>query len=218
MKKHLITFLVDTSGSMYDKLESVKEALVRFQLELEDDFYYDTELEISVVTFGQDVCVLVPPTPAKEFNMPSITEWGLTCIWKGLYQTFTLIDDWKSRNRTLGYPYYKPWIILITDIEGENTGDLPDDRFEELALQRLKKKDVNIFSIGLGYDVSRDILNQISFDEIKPVIIEIEKIKEFLLIFSHEWEALLYQNLSNYTIKDRWQDTLSDYEQLLIRP
>ena len=39
MQKHLITFLIDTSGSMYDKLESVKEALVRFQLELEDGFY-----------------------------------------------------------------------------------------------------------------------------------------------------------------------------------
>ena len=217
MKKHLITFLVDTSGSMYDKLESVKEALVRFQLELEDDFYYDTELEISVVTFGQDVCVLVPPTPAKEFNMPQITEWGLTSIWKGLNQTFTLIDDWKSRNRTLGYPYYKPWIILITDIEGENTGDLPDDRFEELALQRLKKKDVNIFSIGLGYDVSLDILNQISLDDIQPVIIEIENIKEFFHIFSRKWYALLYQSLSDYTIEDRWQDILSEYEHLLIR-
>lgn len=217
MIKHLITFLIDTSGSMYDKLESVKEALVRFQLELEDDFY-GPQLEISVVTFGQDVCVLVPPTPAKEFNMPQITEWGLTCIWKGLYQTFTLIDDWKYCNKTLGNPYYKPWIILITDIEGEKTGDLRDDGFEELALQRLRRKDANIFSIGLGYDVSRDVLNQISFDEIQPVIIEIGNIKEFVLIFSHELHTLLYQNLSDCTIKDRWLDILSRNKHLLLRP
>lgn len=215
MKKHLITFLIDTSGSLYDKLECVKEALARFQLELEDDFYYDIQLEISVVTFGQDACVLVPPTPAKEFNMPQITECGLTCIWKGLYQTFTLIDDWKSCNKTLGYPYYKPWIILITDIEGENNGDLPDDRYE--ALQRLKRKDANIFSIGLGHDVSQDVLNQISLDDIQPVMIEIENIKEFFHIFSRKWYALLYQSLSDYTIEDRWQDILSEYEHLLIR-
>ena len=218
MKKHLITFLVDTSGSMYNKLESVKDALDAFPLELKNYCDVDGKLDISVVTFGEDSCVLVPPTPAKQFNMPHISEYGPTCIWKGLYQTFTLIDEWKSHTRELGYPYYKPWIILITDIEGDNTGDLLDDRFEELALQRLRRKDANIFSIGLGYGVSRDILNQISFDEIQPVIIEIGNIKEFLLRFSYGYHTLSYQSVSDDTIKDRWQDTLSEYEHLLIRP
>ena len=120
MKKHLILFLVDTSGSMYDKLEIVKEALVLFQPE--DDFS-NVQLEISVVTFGEDTCVLVPPTLVKQFNMPQITECGLACIWNGLYQTFTIIDEWKSNNRELGYPYYNPWIIIITDIEEDNGDD-----------------------------------------------------------------------------------------------
>lgn len=215
MKKHLVTFLVDTSGSMWDKLESVQEALDIFQSEFEED--YDVQHDISVVTFGLDPCVLVPPTPVKQFNMPHISEYGPTCIWKGLYQTFTLIDDWKSHNRELGYPYYKPWIILITDIEGDDTGELSYDRFNELDLQKLKREDANIFSIGLGHDVSRDVLNQISFDEIQPIIIEPKNIKEFVRIFSRKWYALLYQGLSDYTIKDGWQDILSEYEHLLIR-
>lgn len=215
MKKHLILFLVDTSGSMYDKLEIVKEALVLFQPE--DDFS-NVQLEISVVTFGEDTCVLVPPTLVKQFNMPQITECGLACIWNGLYQTFTIIDEWKSNNRELGYPYYNPWIIIITDIEEDNGDDFPDDRFKELALQRLKGKDANIFSIGLGHNVSRNILNQISYTEIQPIIIEIDNLKEFVLIFSREWHALLYQSLSDYTLKDRWLDTLSEYEHLLIKP
>lgn len=218
MKKHLITFLVDTSGSMYGKLGSVKEALALFQSSLEEDFYHNAQLEISVVTFGEDACVLVPPTPAKEFNVPQITEYGLTYIWKGLYQTFTLIDDWKSHNRELGYPYYKPWIILITDIEGDNACDLSDDRFKALALHRLRKKDANIFPMGIGYNVSREILNQITLDDMQPIFIEIENIEEFILIFSRELYALLYQSISDYSIRDRWLDTLSEHEHLLIRP
>lgn len=217
MKKHLITFLVDTSGSMWDKLEIVKEALDIFLSELEDDYDYDVQHDISVVTFGLDTCVLVPPTPAKQFHMPHITADGLTCIWKGLYQTFKLIDEWKSNNRKLGSSYYKPWIIIITDIEENNAGDLPDDRFKELALQRLRGKEANIFSIGLGHNVSRAILNQISYAEIQPIIIEIDNLKELVLIFSREWYALLYQSLSHYTIRDRWLDTLSEYEYLLIK-
>ena len=73
----------------------------------------------------------------------------------------------------------------------------------------------DIIAVKNAFEVYKDgkLLNPESIYNI-----EIENIKEFLLIFSHEWEALLYQNLSDYTIKDRWQDTLSDYEQLLIRP
>ncbi len=202
---------------MYNKLEDVKDALTIFPLQC-DSIHDDVQLDLSVVAFGEDACVLVPPKPVKDFNVPQLTEYGRSNIWRGLYQALSLIDEWKSHNRELGNPYYKPWIICLSDIDMDDTNNLCEERsFKELVIHRLRKKDVDILPVGLDVDTNENILNQITANEMHPAIIKIEYIKEFILYISHKWHSLLYQSLPDYTIKDRWQDALSECEYMLIK-
>ena len=148
-----VSFVLDRSGSMSgDKLSFTKKA-VTFALE-----HLDSEDTVSVVTFDDEVDILVPPQKAVNKDqmailVKSIRPGGCTNLSGGLFKGAGLVrENFKKQqvNR----------VLLLTDGLANAGVTKPDQIVAKV--KGLAENNVSVSTLGVGDDFQEDLLVDIA--------------------------------------------------------
>ena len=152
--------VLDVSGSMLGKpIIELNQGLSDFYEEIQADSTAANRLEISIITFGSSVKCLVEPSLVHNFIMPKLVPTGSTKMVDGVKEGIAKLEARKQWYKDTGQPYYRPWIILITDGEPDVDQDIIGLSSEIKASVRDKK--FNFFAIGVK-GANMETLQQIS--------------------------------------------------------
>lgn len=176
-QKSLCVLLLDVSFSMSGKrIKSLQAGIESFHKEIMEDQTSRNRLEVAILTYGEYVKVLQQPALVDDFEIPKLVSTGSTSMGKGIEDAIEIVEARKSWYKMTGQPYYRPWIINITD--GEPT-DMPNiqDVGDQLR-ENIKNKNFFFFNVGVE-DASMTILEKLSSKEMPPAKLEGLKFAEF---------------------------------------
>lgn len=153
-----VLLLLDNSYSMSGApINNLNSALVRFRDELLNDSLASKRVEVSVITFGGEVELLNEFQSITDFYPTNIEVSGATPMGEAIVRGLDLLRDRKDQYRANGVPYYRPWVVLITD-------GAPTDNWQQakqLVASGEANKEFMFFAIGVeGADMN--ILNELS--------------------------------------------------------
>ena len=176
-QKSLCVLLLDVSYSMYGKrLESLQEGIEAFHKEIMEDQTSRNRLEVAIITYGNNVSVLQQPALVDDFEMPKLKALGSTSMGKAINEAIEMVEARKSWYKMTGQPYYRPWIINITD--GEPT-DIPDvGKVGNEIRQNIDRKNFFFFNVGVEDAIMRT-LEELSSKQMPPAKLQGLKFAEF---------------------------------------
>lgn len=124
-QKCLCVLVLDVSGSMRgEPIAELNKALQDFYNEIKNNETTSQRLEVSVITFNQTVQTLQDPALVENFTMPTLTAAGSTAMVDAVNEAIDKVAARKQWYRETGQPYYRPWIILMTDGEPDEGQDV----------------------------------------------------------------------------------------------
>lgn len=141
--------LLDTSGSMHGPpIHSLNEGLRIFRDELESDNLASQRVETAIVSFSSSVELVQDFATIDEFTPPELVAGGLTSTAAAVNFAIDSVEERKRAYRENGIPYYRPWIVLMTD------GASTDSRQQMAAAsERVRLAEENeqlaFFSVGV---------------------------------------------------------------------
>jgi uncharacterized protein YegL len=141
--------LLDTSGSMDGApIAALNAGLQVFQQDLQSDPLAMRRVEIAIVTFGNGgVQSSNHFTSASQFTAPALTAGGGTPLGEATLVGLDLLASRKQEYRQNGVPYYRPWVILITD--GAPDGSDPWEQAAKRARAESDAKGLTFFGLGV---------------------------------------------------------------------
>ena len=111
-------------GQLYDiveggitKLDGLNEGLKDFYDEIYQDDNSSQRIEVALIAFNDTVQTLQEPALVENFTMPTLTANGETALVDAMMSAINLVEIRKKWYKSTGQPYYRPWIILMTDGE-----------------------------------------------------------------------------------------------------
>ncbi|HEX8361647.1 MAG TPA: VWA domain-containing protein, partial [Longimicrobium sp.] len=149
--------LLDTSGSMQGAaIQALNEGLRVFRDEVSADPVAARRVEVAIVTFDSEVTVRQDFVNPDAWTPGTLEAEGLTHMGEGIQKALDLVEARKSRYRSNGIAYYRPWVFLITD--GAPQGE--SEAVVEAATRRLHDEEaarrVAFFAVGVeGADMDR---------------------------------------------------------------
>lgn len=177
--------LVDTSGSMADKMSEVNSGLQLFHDEVMADDLARKRVECAIVTFDSNVSISQPFAPASEFAPPMLGASGSTAMGAAVLFGIRALEERKQEYKVRGIDYYRPWIILITD--GAPTDMSPGDETWAEVVRRVhsgeKSKEFLFFGVGVA-DADMETLRQICPPDRPPLHMRDGRFRDFFLWFS----------------------------------
>lgn len=159
-----VVLLLDTSSSMAgDPLDSLHQGMEAFRDDLRQDAQAALMVELAVISFGP-VQLVQDFVPIEDFVPPRLQAQGFTPIGQAIDYAIALLNQRKQRYKEWRLPYYRPWIVLITD-------GAPTDNWQPAA-QRVRdgedKESFCFFAVGVaGADM--DTLKKIAPPQRPPV-------------------------------------------------
>lgn len=152
-QKCLCVLVLDTSGSMgeivdstgsrptgrkqvidgveYDivqggisRLKNLQKGLESFYEDISNDDSMSQRLEVAVISFNDEVEIVQDPCLIEDCPPPLLSAKGMTDIAGAMETAMDVVEARKSWYRTTGQPYYRPWIILMTDGEANRGQDM----------------------------------------------------------------------------------------------
>ncbi len=153
--------LLDVSGSMAGPpIAELNAGLRGFREELVADELAAKRVEVACVTFGGAVCVATNFEPAALFQPPWLRAAGETPMGEAILRATDLVRERKQQYRANGIPFYRPWILLLSD-------GAPTDAWAE-ATARVHDGEASrsfaFFAVAVG-GASLDVLRQVSVRE-----------------------------------------------------
>jgi uncharacterized protein YegL len=147
-QKCCCALVLDVSGSMAGKpIEELNEGLQDFYRDILTDSTTADRLEVALIAFSSQVLTLITPNLAVNFSMPRLVTSGTTKLVDGVREGINVIHARKNWYKNTGQPYYRPWIILITDGEPDEGQDVNGLTAE--IKEGIRKKDFFFFAIGV---------------------------------------------------------------------
>jgi uncharacterized protein YegL len=117
-QKCLCVLVLDVSGSMRgEPIAELNRGLQDFYNEIKEDETSSQKLEVCIMTFNDQVKTLQEPALVDNFTMPTLSAYGSTAMVDAVNEAITKVDARKKWYKETGQPYYRPWIILMTDGE-----------------------------------------------------------------------------------------------------
>lgn len=176
-QKSLCVLLLDTSGSMSgEKIKNLQIGINTFHEEISEDPTTANRLEVAIITFDSYISVVQHPKLVNDFTMPLLGAGGMTVMGAAIDEAINMVEARKSWYKTTGQPYYRPWIITMTD--GEPT-DIPSLSDVKNKIQR-NVDNKNFFFFGIGVDgANMKTLERISSTQMPPAKLEGLKFAEF---------------------------------------
>lgn len=150
--------LLDTSDSMRmgDRaIDSLNEGIKRFKAGLMEDSIARRRVDVAVVAFNSDVEVVSGFVPVSSMPTPELSASGMTDMAQGIQTAIDLVKARTAQYETLGTPWHKPWIVMITD--GKSTSSSYEMRMAAKRIQQEEQKGsrgrLSFWALGIGdYD------------------------------------------------------------------
>ena len=153
--------LLDTSTSMEEEMPALNEGLQSLLSAIRQDELASKRVELAVIEFNSEARIIQEFTTVE--NLESIDPLfadGLTSMGTAIIQGVDLIEKRKTRYKTNGIPYYRPWLFIMTD--GMPTDTDKVDQASELLRISLQNKGLTVFPIGIGNGVDYESLKRIT--------------------------------------------------------
>lgn len=118
-------------GKLYDiveggvtRLDGLNAGLQEFYNEIYNDDNTSQRLEVALIAFDDNVRTLQSPALVENFTMPTLTAGGNTALVDAMMSAIDLVESRKQWYKSTGQPYFRPWIILMTDGEPNANQDI----------------------------------------------------------------------------------------------
>ncbi len=176
-QKCLCVLVLDVSGSMRgEPIKQLNNGLQEFYNEVVEDETASQRLEVSIMTFNEHVTTIQEPALVDNFTMPTLSAYGSTAMVDAVNAAIDKVEARKEWYKKTGQPYYRPWIILMTDGE-------PDEgqNVEQLAArlhEGTRDKRYLFMSVGIE-GANMQTLKKLQGDGIPPAMMKGLKFKEF---------------------------------------
>lgn len=154
-QKCLCTLVLDVSGSMAgEAIKQLNKGLQDFYKAVKEDYVASQRLETAIVTFGNEVIQIQAPALVDNFKMPTLEANGSTPLVDAVRMAIKQTQSRKEWYKNTGQPYFRPWIVLITDGAPDTDQDM---RGLSVEVQHgVNNKNFLFYAIGVqGYDHSK---------------------------------------------------------------
>ncbi len=181
-QKCLCVLVIDTSGSMSGPpIQQLNQGLTEFYEQVKIDPTAANRLEICILTFNSYIECVTEPALVEKLTVPTLNASGSTKMVDAVREAMATVEARKGWYKETGQPYYRPWIILMTDGEPDSEQDI-----EALAqeIHLATSNDANqgrkfvFFAVGVQ-GANMDILKKISSPQMLPQKLGGLKFKEF---------------------------------------
>ena len=136
-QKCLCVFVLDISRTMRgQRILELNKSLQDFYNIISFDETTSQRRELAVVTFGDSVNVVQSPSLISDIQLPELMADGDMTLVDAVDEAIDIVNNRKKWYKSTGQPYYRPWIILITDGE-------PNEGMDVSALASKIKKDTS---------------------------------------------------------------------------
>lgn len=176
-QKCLCVLALDTSSSMAgNPINELNAGLKEFYEDVKKDKTTADRLEFAIVTFNSTVTTELDPSLVENFTMPTLRTSGSTKLVDGVREAIQTVEARKAWYKQTGQPYYRPWIILISDGEPDSDQDVSGLANEVHSGTNNKK--YFFFAVGVeGADMG--VLAKISSPQMPPAPLKGLKFTEF---------------------------------------
>lgn len=213
-QKCLCVLVLDTSGSMSypmnnPAINQLNAGLQRFQQELLKDEVTRDRLEVAIVTFDDEVNTVQGPELLTDFTMPVLRTNGCTAMIGGISEAIDIVTYRKHYYKSHGIPYYRPWIVMMTDGEPVPSGQDVYGMAQRIH-QAHDNKEFVFMAVGVGDDVNEDILRQLSTPMFPPMKMQAVKFCEFFTWLSNSMSTISNSDGGNVTLDNpsSWLDNM----------
>lgn len=152
-----VFLLLDVSGTMSlsHKIEELNSAVREMLDTFKREQAVQTEIYVSIITFGDEAAVVSELTPAGELEFTDLAAGGVTCMGNALDAAKEIIED-KSK---IPSNSYRPVVVLVSDGQPYDPKDPGNQKFENQLNQfvstgRSAKCDRWSLAIGADADIS----------------------------------------------------------------
>jgi uncharacterized protein YegL len=176
-QKCCCSLVLDVSSSMEGSpIKELNEGLKAFYSDIQNDSTTSNRLEVAVLEFSDSVKTLIAPSLVSNFVMPTLQTKGTTKLVDGVKEGIQTVQSRKIWYKKTGQPYYRPWVILITD--GAPDIDQNISALTAEIKEGMKNKEFFFFALGVqGADMN--LLKNISDPSMPPSQLKGLKFSEF---------------------------------------
>ncbi len=148
-----VMLLLDISGSMRGvKIDALNGAVRTMLAALSNEGTRETEIKVSIITFGRSVNRLFPFTKVSDVQFSDLTAGGETPMGMAFRMAKDIIED---RDETSGRAY-RPAVILVSDGRPTDHWEKPLEEFMSSA--RCQKSDR--MAMAIGKDANIEVLSK----------------------------------------------------------
>jgi len=179
--------LLDKSKSMDGPpIEQLSRGLVILKDKLAVDDLASQRVEVGIVTFGGTTEIASEFTSVEGFHPPKLSADGdTTPMGAAVLTGIRMVKDRKEMYKLWGIPYYRPWIMMITDGE-PNDGDAWKEAAKQVR-QGEASNEFCFFAVGVG-GANFDLLKQLSVRD--PLALDGLRFQELFLWLSTSLSAV----------------------------
>jgi uncharacterized protein YegL len=147
-----VCLLLDISGSMQgSKIDNLNRAVKAMLSTFAEEEKMETEILVSIITFGGDVKLHLPFTKASNVSWQPMMAFGSTPLGTALEMAKQMIED----KQTTPSRAYRPTIILVSD--GQPTGSYQKALDDFIGQGRSSK--CFCMAMAIGGDADEKMLN-----------------------------------------------------------
>ena len=148
-----VCLMLDVSSSMSgEKIGNLNKAVKEMLNTFAEEEKMETEIMVSVITFGGKVNLHLPPTKASQIHLEEFHADGMTPMGEALNMAKALIDD-KEKTPSRAY---RPTIVLVSDGQPNDSWEKPLEDF--ISHGRSCKCDR--MAMAIGHDADKQVLNR----------------------------------------------------------
>lgn len=163
-----------TGGVM--KLDLLNQGLQDFYKEIVSDETTSQRLELCLITFNDYVKVVQEPALPENVTIPKLEAEGDTALADAVNEAIDKVEARKKWYKETGQPYYRPWIILMTD-GVPNKGQDIDNLAQRIKRDTAEKK-YAFLPVGVeGADM--EVLHKIEGSSMKATMLKGMRFAQF---------------------------------------
>lgn len=191
-----VALVLDVSKSMAGApLMALNDALASFKYDVERDVLAASRVEVALITFGEEVTLVQDFTTVDHFTAPVLEPYGSTPLGGALELALDRLEARKAAYRAHGIPYYRPWVMVLTD------GAPTDHDYWPQAAQKIREAEdaqkLHLFAVGVG-DADLGMLRQITAANRPPLFLKDLKFRELFL-----WLSASMRRVSTGTVGEQ---------------
>jgi uncharacterized protein YegL len=148
-----VVLLLDVSSSMSgDKIDNLNKAVEDMLDTFVKEEKMETEILVSVITFGNQVELHVPYTKASQVQWKSLQADGMTPMGAALKMAKAMIED----KETTPSRAYRPTIVLVSDGQPNDSWENPLEDF----INEGRSSKCDRMAMAIGRDADEEVLKR----------------------------------------------------------